>query len=71
MKFTKENNMVVRQITNQNIVSLEDLDRQIVSRQSGVTTLPIENIPSGLQQGDTIEIEQKPTYVSNIEKNAG
>ncbi len=63
--------MVVRQIKNETVTSLEDLDRQIVSRQSGVKTVPLENGPSGMQQGETIEIEQTPTYKSNIEKNVG
>ena len=63
--------MAVRQITNEKVTSLEDLDRQIVSRQSGIKTIPLENVPPGLQQGETIQIEQKPNYKSNIERNVG
>ena len=63
--------MVVRQIKNETVTSLEDLDRQIVSRQSGIKTVPLENVSAGLQQGETIQVEQTPTYKSNIEKNVG
>ncbi len=63
--------MAVRQIKNETVTSLEDLDKQLVNRQSAVRTVPVENVSPGLQQGDTIEIQQKPEYKSNIEKNVG
>ncbi len=64
--------MTVRQIRNETITSLEDLDRQIVSRQAGVRTVEVGNVADGLAQGDVIEIEQRPNYKGkNIDKNFG
>jgi hypothetical protein len=64
--------MAVRQIRNEEITSLTDLDRQLVSRQAGVRTVEVGNVADGLQQGETIEINQKPDYQGkNVDKNAG
>jgi hypothetical protein len=61
----------VRQIRNEEIVSTKDLDKQLVARQAGVRTVEVGNVADGLQQGEVIEVNQTPTYKTNVEKNAG
>jgi hypothetical protein len=64
--------MAVRQIKNEKVTSLENLDKQLVARQAGVKTVPVENVSDGFQPGETIETQQKPDYKGrNVEKNAG
>ncbi len=62
--------MALRQITNDKVTSLEALDKQLLSRQAGVRTVSVENITPGLQQGETIDIQQRPNYKTN-EETAG
>jgi len=64
--------MAVRQIKNEKVTSLEDLDKQIAARQAGVRVVPVENVSNGFQPGETIETQQKPDYKGrNVEKTAG
>jgi len=63
--------MVIRQITNEKVVSLEDMDKQLVNRQSAIKTVPVENVPEGLTPGTSIQIDQTPNYKSNIDPKVG
>ena len=63
--------MAVRQITDEKVVSLAELDRRDAARQAGVKTVDVSNLPDGFQPGETIEITQKPAYKTNVEKNVG
>ena len=63
--------MPVKQITNEKITSLEDIDKALLSRQAGVRAVSVENIAPGLQEGESIQIEQARTYKNNNEKNVG
>ncbi len=66
--------MPVKPIQHESITSFEQLDQELTRRQAGVRTVPndkISNIQGEQLPENTIQIEQKPTYKSNIEKNVG
>lgn len=63
---------MIKQIKSERVVSLEDLDRQLVNRQSGTKPIPLENLGDGFRAGETVEVTQSRNYQGkNVEKNAG